>query len=448
MDLRSEIKTIIASLMVKHPLLATLLQLIRIIKVNEEFALTMDERRIFIGNQWSHLNNAEKVKLLLHATMHIFLSHVERTRNIARKIVTNNPEYTARMLHLIADVKVAQYLEHIDRSEGRLIREFEYMTKIKNVKIKSFEEIVLELFDKVPIGDRDGESTNKDNLSNLDLLRKKHGFTTSKDSLKFAEQEILHKGSEELCKCANEDLDKVKKDLITKAVVQAKTIGTEPGELMKLFLELIESKIDWKQYLRNFFARGGFKDVKRTFTRFSRRFIDDDVFILPGKEGMGMNKVLVLIDSSGSISEEESRAFVSEVYELVKHTMGVIVILWDAEPHEVIEISSPEEIEKIKNYYGGGTMICSTLEEAIKHLQNVKFVVIFTDGYIGDLPRRDEFKSISQLDPQRDAELLKTVQLLRKIASQAKILFVTTGALPTEMPWLTVIKYEREEWEH
>jgi predicted metal-dependent peptidase len=192
---------------------------------------------------------------------------------------------------------------------------------------------------------------------------------------------------------------------ISETVITVKTAGRLPGHYEELINELLKPIIDWRRILRSSLTKGIGRNVKRTWSRPSRKIPD----LYPGKETLKLNKTVILIDTSGSIGTKELQRFVSEVYGVLREISKVVVIMWDAVVEDVIELRSNSDIEKVKVIKGrGGTCIKPALELVNEKFNDVDKIIIFSDWEIADL---------------NDAE-----PLLKKYAS--KIVAFTTYSKP------------------
>ena len=194
---------------------------------------------------------------------------------------------------------------------------------------------------------------------------------------------------------------------VSETAITVKTAGRLPGHYEELINELLKPIIDWRRILMSTLTKGIGRNVKRTWSRPSRKIPE----LYPGKETLKLNKTVVLIDTSGSIGTKELQRFVSEVYGVLREVSKVIVIMWDAVVEDVIELRSNNDIEKVKVIKGrGGTCIKPALELVNDKFNDVDKIIIFSDWEIYDL---------------KDAE-----PLLKKYAN--KIVAFTTYKRPPE----------------
>jgi predicted metal-dependent peptidase len=106
-----------------------------------------------------------------------------------------------------------------------------------------------------------------------------------------------------------------------------KSRGTVPGEfadILKRLSELEPPKFDWKSYLRRFTGGSTKIYTRKTRRKFNKRYEDN-----PGLKIKQRRHVLVAIDTSGSVSKEELKEFLGEIYHI--HRTGSEVTIVEAD---------------------------------------------------------------------------------------------------------------------
>ena len=96
---------------------------------------------------------------------------------------------------------------------------------------------------------------------------------------------------------------------INQAYEAAKMAGKLPGGLSKIIDDIIKPKVNWKSVLIKFLTNTAKNDY--SWIKPNRRFIARDMY-LPSLYIERLESILVAVDTSGSISEEELQIFASE----------------------------------------------------------------------------------------------------------------------------------------
>jgi predicted metal-dependent peptidase len=172
----------------------------------------------------------------------------------------------------------------------------------------------------------------------------------------------------------------------TAQAVQARTKsrGTVPAGWRRWADEVLEPVVDWRRALAGAvreaasWAAGA---VDYTYQRPSRRSAAVPRVVLPSLR-RPMARVAVVVDTSGSMGDDELRAVLAELAGVLR-TVGigrerVAVLSCDADVHNVRRVASVGEIVLEG---GGGTDMRVGIEHALRAPQKPNIVVVFTDGY-------------------------------------------------------------------
>ncbi len=156
-----------------------------------------------------------------------------------------------------------------------------------------------------------------------------------------------------------------------------------PGDLMDFISDLVEPKIDWRTLLQKR-IKAHIK-VNYSWMRPHKKGQFYDV-ILPGMEPGEKVDIHIAFDISGSISEQQLREFLSEVFGICAQfsNINLTVFSFDSEVHNV-KVYNSYNITDLKQYpfrRGGGTdfqVIFDWCKQNSAKPPNE--LVVFTDGY-------------------------------------------------------------------
>jgi predicted metal-dependent peptidase len=183
--------------------------------------------------------------------------------------------------------------------------------------------------------------------------------------------------------------DQVAQEILKHAY--AKGIGSIPGELLRWAQELLEPTIDWRKALAGAFRTSlatvlGRRDY--VYTRPSRRQsamrIGNHEIILPSMRKPAPPAIAIIVDTSGSIGNDEITLFLSEVDGIVKAngiSQGVTIIPCDADVGGIQKLRSRGAITTLKLTGGGGTDMGVGIAAAGKLRPTPKIVIVLTDGF-------------------------------------------------------------------
>lgn len=167
------------------------------------------------------------------------------------------------------------------------------------------------------------------------------------------------------------------------AILAGKMGGNVPREIE----DVLEAKVDWREALREFITSFCMDKDQSTWRRPSRRWIGQDVY-MPSLIGESVGRIVVAIDTSGSIGTKEIGQFLGEVRSICEHVKpdGIDLLYWDTRvaQHEKYEQDQLENLLASTKPHGGGGTSPSCIP---KYLADKKIkaecAVILTDGYVG-----------------------------------------------------------------
>ena len=183
---------------------------------------------------------------------------------------------------------------------------------------------------------------------------------------------------------------------------QAKGIGELPGSIARQIQALLYPQQDWAEQLREFMLSLSTDDY--SWSRPNRRFIGQGLY-LPALQSEGaMGRIVVAIDTSGSISKFKLDMFFHELNGILEQCKpeSVTVIQCDRRIQDVQEFSTsdyPIEIGEVMG--GGGTSLCPPFNYVTENGLNPDCFLYFTD-LGGQWPDRDPGYPVVWIDQDND----------------------------------------------
>ncbi len=185
---------------------------------------------------------------------------------------------------------------------------------------------------------------------------------------------------------SQEEIEQVAKD-INQAIRQGQLMaGKLGGSESRTLGSLVEPKVDWREQLREFVSSNAVgKDIS-TWQRVNRRWLQHDMY-MPSTITETVGRIVVAVDTSGSIGGPELSKFLSEVQGICINAMPekVDLLYWDTEvaAHEVY---TQEQLAKLtsstKPAGGGGTDVACVAKYLKDNQIKPECVIVLTDGYI------------------------------------------------------------------
>lgn len=156
-------------------------------------------------------------------------------------------------------------------------------------------------------------------------------------------------------------------------------------DLPRAITEMLEPQVDWRREMQDFVSSTCKGKDEYTWRRFNRRMLPNDIF-LPTVENETIGEIVVPIDTSGSIGQDQLNEFASELVSIAEAVRpeAIRILWWDTKVHgEQLFTDNYEQIGSLlKPLGGGGTRVSSVSEYINKKKIKAECVVVFTDGYL------------------------------------------------------------------
>jgi predicted metal-dependent peptidase len=286
-----------------------------------------------------------------HEILHICSMHLIRARELKTR-------YKPVALNMAMDVVVNAYLDYLPPYATTL----EWVNLNYSLKLLPFEsfeyyaENIQNALDLLEVVEGDSEADSPDEES----IETEYDPATTHD--------IWQDSSE---------LDEQTLREFTEKVMDAAQKGEVPYYLAGLIAAMKNSKaaLPWNLYLQRLMG-AVVGNPKKTITRRNRR--QPDRLDIRGELRSHKAKLVVALDISGSISDEEFLQAIQEVFNIVKNYRHEIEIVeCDNEIRRVYKVKSAKDVKE-RFHIRGGTRFSPVFEYA--NAQKIDLLVYFTDG--------------------------------------------------------------------
>ena len=229
-----------------------------------------------------------------------------------------------------------------------------------------------------------------------------------KEALKESYKELLLK--REIEKMDEKEIEQLAKEIlndVVSGIANAKIRGFGLGNLENIVENMFRKVRDWRPILRQ-----ELNEVFKSDWTYAKINDTLQALHLAGYTQIGnlpslannykLGKVLIAIDTSGSVTDEEYKDFLNEVYSIFK-TVNVTnydVLLWEWEVVKTIKGNMAttkrvlKELQKRKGY--GGTRFRSVLDYIDKKRMSKVILIVLTDGEIEDDLKEREFMRVKR----------------------------------------------------
>jgi predicted metal-dependent peptidase len=193
------------------------------------------------------------------------------------------------------------------------------------------------------------------------------------------------------------------------ALRSAKSCGREPANLVRSLNENRQSKQDWRALLREFVAATSPCDYR--WTPPNRRYIASGLY-LPSVERAGVGTIVVAVDTSGSIGEEELEQFAGEITAISDEAKpeAIHIVYCDAAVQSVQQFGPCEPIE-LEPRGGGGTDFRPVFEWIEANQIAPACLIYLTDLCCHSYPQVPDYPVLWVTDSRRTAPFGETVRL-------------------------------------
>jgi len=324
---------------------------------------------------WKSLSEDHRYGLIKHEMLHIVLKHLFIMKNFPNK----------KLFNIAADIVVNQYVSKAQLPEGGILLEnFLYLEPMYNIILEPDKDVgyYYKMLDKsikekpkmcfasacqMCSGGGDGNCIPQ--LGIGDLME---NGNEALDRHKFWEE--FEKMSEGERKIAEYQANRIIKQTTERLKHKYKNFGNLPAGLAEKLAEILkdmEPRFNWRRVLRLFATSSNSTFIKNTIRRPSRRY-----GTVPGIKIKRRNRLLVAIDTSGSIQQDELIDFFSEIYFIWRQGAEIEIVECDVTIHKAYTYTGTPPVEV---HGRGGTSFDAPIEYG-NQKSRPDALIYFTDG--------------------------------------------------------------------
>lgn len=298
---------------------------------------------------WYNLPEIQRMGIMMHELLHLAFYHLFMRKDFS--------DY--QLFNIAADLEVNQYISHDWLPDGAIIMSMfsdlnlntragtkYYYEKLKqNLESDNPNQTLLNLYNN--------DSTGHGSWDDFEESLKDDSFAESKRSIVKSQLETQLK---QTC----ESVDR----------------GVIPGELaemLKSLFKVVKPVFNWKAYFRRYMGQSFNIYTKKSYKSPSNRFEDS-----PGLKIRKKHNLLVVLDTSGSVGEEDFNDFFSEIHHIYKTGCSIEIIECDTQITNQYMYNGKRP-DKITGR--GGTIFKPAIEYYNKNRGKYTTMIYFTDGY-------------------------------------------------------------------
>ena len=303
------------------------------------------------------LTTPELITVIKHESLHLINQHLNRGTGAKEKSKTKHT-----MENIAMDCAINQYLNksHLDTIGGVTLESFRKLLKSFPPTFKLEEKQPYEYYYELLNQEKNEREKNQGEQGESDLMGEMEAMGGD-DHSEFGEMDALDRALLE--------------DKIKKAYEQAKSngVGKVPQEVEDLISMMKKPQVNWKRQLKQFTGSTTKSDSKHTRSRRNRRY----GIKVAGKKFDYTAKILVGLDTSGSMSGSRTDKVLSEIYGIWKNTpeLEIDIAECDTEIKDVFKYNGKDTF-KISGR--GGTYLQPLLDYA--KANRYDGIVLLSDG--------------------------------------------------------------------
>lgn len=297
-----------------------------------------DGKNLLINARWfMSLSEAARIGLLAHETWHVALQHMLRGECL-----------NAEIFNIACDYIINNMLDTHNYTlpdKGYMDHQYDDMTS---------EQVYALIYDK----HKDDKNIDCDIIRTPGTGEPNPGDSNEKrEALQDSLDNILIQAK------------------LASDISKEKLIGNVPAEILRRLDELLNPKLPWFVILQNYV--NSFVAQDYSFSRPKRKYQPD--FILPSLTGDNIDHIGIGIDSSGSVSDDEFLAFLSEIQDIKDFCKPnrLTIIDFDSSIKDIHELGESDSVLTIPFRGYGGTDLFPPFEKALE--LNPDLFIVFSD---------------------------------------------------------------------
>lgn len=303
---------------------------------------------------WGSLDKKKELGILKHELLHVAFNHL-----------THFYFPDKRLANIAMDMEINQYIDKTWLPEdGIFIENYGDLELDYKAGCKYY-------YKKLQQAKQDKEQNGTSGCEEFDKLC---------DQLDGGEDPVknhdMWKDFQDLSETEKKLIEKQIKRVLTQAsdMAESKSRGCTPGEIKDLIKvdEVLPPKFDWKNYVRRFSGTSSKVFTRKLRRKENRKFEDN-----PGLKIKMKKHVLLAIDTSGSVSNEEVKEFMGEMKHIHKTGVAMTLAQCDTSIRKIEPYNGSNEL----NIEGrGGTEFDPILDYFNANLRTYTSLIYFTDG--------------------------------------------------------------------
>ena len=367
-----------AKLMLEHPYFGTVASALPLEQNNEILTFTSDGVKMHYNSEYLDRLSLEEVEFVMaNGAMHTVLKHHERLGDRTKWLWQTATDYVVNAMLVKNGMHLPEYAYFEEKFEGMYVEEVYEMLRAEMMDNSdhSMEQETEQI--------TDSDETGVENLH----MQKEHIPDMNAEDTQ--EEQNADDKEEELNTPENKEEQEEIKERLEQIFQKLKRQGNLPKDLELVIPEYFSHKVDWREFLYGYIATHA--KTSYTFTPPNMKFLYRGIY-LPSMSS-DLLRVIVAVDTSGSVDEELLATFLGEVSAMMQQYPNYEIDLLTADAkvqsHKTFLPGEPLDYE-ISG--GGGTDFRPVFEYIEQQIDYPTLLLYFTDGdgiFPKDVPMYD-----------------------------------------------------------
>ncbi len=355
-----------AKLMLEHPYFGTVASSIPLEKNNDILTFTSDGVKMHYNSEYLERLSVEEVEFVMaNGAMHSVLKHHERLNGRTKWLWQTATDYVVNAMLVKNGMHLPEYAYFEEKFDGMYVEEV-------------YEMLRAEMMDNSDHSmEQENEQITDSDETGVENLHMQKEYTPDMNAEETQEEENAEDKEEELNSPENKEEQEEMKERLEQIFQKLKRQGNLPKDLEIVVPEYFSHKVDWREFLYGYIATHA--KTSYTFTPPNMKFLYRGIY-LPSMSS-DLLRVIVAIDTSGSVDEELLSTFLGEVSSMMQQypNYEIDIITADAKVQSFKTFLPGEPLEyEISG--GGGTDFRPVFEYIDRHIDYPTLLIYFTDG--------------------------------------------------------------------
>ncbi len=375
-----------AKLMLEQPYFGTIVSSIELEENNEILTFLSDGKKMRYNSEYLEKLTVEEVEFVMaNGAMHTVLQHTDRLNERTKWLWQTASDYVVNAMLVKNGMQLPEYAHYEEKFVGMYAEEvYEYLrAEMIDNSDYSMEQEQQQITD----ADNDIYAENlqmqKEHTPDIDAKERENNTSEDKEEESTSTSEI-------------ENLEEEMKEHFEQIFQKLKRQGNLPEDMHFVVPEYFSHKVDWREFLYGYIASHA--KTSYSFNPPNMKYLYRGIY-LPSLSS-DLLKIIVAVDTSGSVDEELLSVFLGEVSAMMQQYPN----------YEIDVITADAKVQSYKTFLpgealdydisgGGGTDFRPVFEFIDKHIDYPTLLLYFTDGK-GTFPEEEPMYDVLWIMPE------------------------------------------------